>query len=136
MIRAGLALALLLAPVPAAAHGGGLNAEGCHNDHKNGGYHCHRAPARDDEDEWEDWEPPAGAAPGTPARSAAARAAFRRRHACPSSGQYTGPCPGFEVDHKVPLACGGPDTPDNMQWLTAEANRRKGDLGCSTRKRS
>lgn len=26
----------------AAAHPGGLNAEGCHNDRKNGGYHCHR----------------------------------------------------------------------------------------------
>lgn len=24
------------------AHGGGLNAEGCHNDRRNGGYHCHR----------------------------------------------------------------------------------------------
>lgn len=29
----------------ASAHGGGLNAEGCHNDRKNGGYHCHRAQA-------------------------------------------------------------------------------------------
>lgn len=29
----------------ALAHGGGLNAEGCHNDRKNGGYHCHRGPA-------------------------------------------------------------------------------------------
>ena len=27
------------------AHGGGLNAEGCHNDRKNGGYHCHRGSA-------------------------------------------------------------------------------------------
>jgi len=27
------------------AHGGGLNAEGCHNDRKNGGYHCHRSQA-------------------------------------------------------------------------------------------
>lgn len=27
---------------PTLAHGGGLNAEGCHNDRKNGGYHCHR----------------------------------------------------------------------------------------------
>lgn len=27
------------------AHGGGLNAEGCHNERKTGGYHCHRAPA-------------------------------------------------------------------------------------------
>ena len=24
-------------------HGGGLNAEGCHNDRRNGGYHCHRS---------------------------------------------------------------------------------------------
>jgi hypothetical protein len=32
---------LLLAPGVVLAHGGGLNAEGCHNDRKNGGYHCH-----------------------------------------------------------------------------------------------
>ncbi len=35
---------------PATAHPGGLNAEGCHNNRKTGGYHCHRgasaAPAR------------------------------------------------------------------------------------------
>jgi hypothetical protein len=30
---------------PAIAHGGGLNAQGCHNDRQNGGYHCHRGPA-------------------------------------------------------------------------------------------
>lgn len=29
-------------PTIALAHGGGLNAEGCHNDRKRGGYHCHR----------------------------------------------------------------------------------------------
>lgn len=28
----------------AAAHGGGLNAQGCHNDYVHGGYHCHRSP--------------------------------------------------------------------------------------------
>jgi hypothetical protein len=27
---------------PALAHGGGLNAEGCHNNRKTGDYHCHR----------------------------------------------------------------------------------------------
>lgn len=43
-IMAGLALALSAAPI--AAHGGKLNPEGCHNDRKNGGYHCHRGPAR------------------------------------------------------------------------------------------
>jgi hypothetical protein len=26
-----------------SAHGGRLNASGCHNDNKNGGYHCHRS---------------------------------------------------------------------------------------------
>ena len=31
----------------AAAHPGGLNAAGCHNDRRNGGYHCHRAPVRE-----------------------------------------------------------------------------------------
>jgi hypothetical protein len=29
----------------ALAHGGGLNAEGCHNNRKTGDYHCHRAPS-------------------------------------------------------------------------------------------
>jgi len=27
------------------AHGGGLAADGCHNDRRNGGRHCHRAPS-------------------------------------------------------------------------------------------
>lgn len=31
--------------VPAEAHPGGLNAQGCHNNRKTGGYHCHRGPA-------------------------------------------------------------------------------------------
>ncbi|MEO6365804.1 MAG: excalibur calcium-binding domain-containing protein [Luteimonas sp.] len=39
-----LALQACLA-TPALAHGGGLNAEGCHNDRKRGGYHCHRGAA-------------------------------------------------------------------------------------------
>ena len=28
----------------AFAHGGGLNSEGCHTNHKTGDYHCHRIP--------------------------------------------------------------------------------------------
>ena len=39
------AAALLLMPAGAIAHGGGLNAEGCHHDRKRGRYHCHRGPA-------------------------------------------------------------------------------------------
>lgn len=41
-----VAALLLITLSPAAiAHGGRLNAEGCHNDNKNGGYHCHRSKA-------------------------------------------------------------------------------------------
>jgi len=36
----------LIAPEPASAHPGGLAADGCHNDHKNGGRHCHRSSSR------------------------------------------------------------------------------------------
>jgi hypothetical protein len=36
---------LLAAPAIAVAHGGGLNAEGCHNNRKTGDYHCHRPKA-------------------------------------------------------------------------------------------
>lgn len=32
-------------PERASAHPGGLNSQGCHNNRKTGGYHCHRGPA-------------------------------------------------------------------------------------------
>lgn len=32
----------LMAASEALAHGGGLNAQGCHNNRKTGDYHCHR----------------------------------------------------------------------------------------------
>jgi len=44
-MRALIILSLLTLPVAApqaAAHSGGLNSEGCHNNHKTGDYHCHR----------------------------------------------------------------------------------------------
>ncbi|MFQ6313445.1 YHYH domain-containing protein, partial [Lysobacter capsici] len=40
-----LALIGLCCATQAGAHGGGLNAEGCHHDRKRGGYHCHRGSA-------------------------------------------------------------------------------------------
>jgi hypothetical protein len=44
------AAAIIAGPILVAAgavwgHPGGLNQEGCHNDRKNGGYHCHRTPS-------------------------------------------------------------------------------------------
>lgn len=47
-MRPPLILLLLLTAAAAtdvAAHGGGLNKDGCHNNHKTGDYHCHRASA-------------------------------------------------------------------------------------------
>lgn len=39
-----LVLWAFVSPAVADAHPGGLAADGCHNDRKNGGRHCHRGP--------------------------------------------------------------------------------------------
>ena len=39
----GLGVISLCLPVMVAAHGGGLDASGCHTNRKTGEYHCHRA---------------------------------------------------------------------------------------------
>jgi len=38
-------LAAMSLPQFSLAHGGGLNSEGCHNERKTSGYHCHRSKA-------------------------------------------------------------------------------------------
>lgn len=59
------------------------------------------------------------------ARSSAARAAFQRQHPCPATGAPRGACPGWIVDHVVPLCAGGADRPGNMQWQSAADARIK-----------
>jgi hypothetical protein len=44
-------------------------------------------------------------------------AAFKKSHPCPVNGHTTGACPGWAIDHVIPLACGGCDAVSNMQWL-------------------
>ena len=51
-------------------------------------------------------------------RSSSAKAEFKREHPCPANGHRSGPCPGYVIDHIVPLACNGADAPSNMQWQT------------------
>ena len=63
-------------------------------------------------------------------RNRGVRTSFHRSNPCPSTGRNRGSCPGYEVDHIVPLACGGSDSVGNMQWLTKSANRSKGAMGC------
>jgi len=52
-------------------------------------------------------------------RSNTPKNAFRKSHPCPVTGLTTGACPGWAIDHIVPLVCGGCDATDNMQWLPA-----------------
>jgi hypothetical protein len=43
----------------------------------------------------------------------------------PATGLSTGACPGYVIDHVVPLKRGGADSPENMQWQTIEERRRR-----------
>lgn len=59
------------------------------------------------------------------ARSYKARAEFQRLNPCPATGLKRGKCPGYIIDHIIPLCAKGPDHPSNMQWqTTAEAKEK------------
>lgn len=62
-----------------------------------------------------------------PLRSRALRAEFQRLNPCPATGERRGACPGYEVDHAVPMCLGGPrvDLISNLRWMTVEEHRRK-----------
>lgn len=63
---------------------------------------------------------PAREADGTIKRSAAILYAFRKLHPCPANGSRFGACPGWAINHVVPLAKGGCDAVFNLQWLPVE----------------
>lgn len=46
--------------------------------------------------------------------------AFKFWHPCPATKRRMGACPGWAVDHVIPLAVGGCDAVANMQWLPNE----------------
>lgn len=63
---------------------------------------------------------------------------FKREHPCPSTGAKRGNCPGYVIDHKTALACGGADHPSNMQWQTTEEAKAKDKwerIGCPKKNR-
>jgi hypothetical protein len=67
-------------------------------------------------------------------RSASAKREFQLTHPCPTTGRTRGACPDYIKDHVVPLACGGPDAPSNMQWQTradAKVKDRWETKGCT-----
>lgn len=59
------------------------------------------------------------------ARSKAALRAFVKQQACPATGEHRLPCRGYVIDHIKALACGGADTPENMQWQSREEAKAK-----------
>lgn len=58
-------------------------------------------------------------------RSYKAKLEFKQQYPCPSTGEATGKCEGYIIDHIRPLACGGADSPENMQWQTEEDSKAK-----------
>jgi hypothetical protein len=57
---------------------------------------------------------------GTIVRSSKTVYAFRQVHPCPVTLQTSGACIGWSIDHVIPLASGGCDDLENMQWLPNE----------------
>jgi hypothetical protein len=63
---------------------------------------------------------------GTTKRSTKVINAFKRQWPCPVNGKRSGACPGWAIDHIIPLACGGVDAVYNLQWLPNEIKSAKG----------
>lgn len=61
-------------------------------------------------------------------RNRAAIRAFRKVNPCPSTNRFKGACPGWVVDHIWPLCAGGCDEPQNLQFQTKDASKRKDRL--------
>ena len=50
---------------------------------------------------------------------------FKKSNPCPVTAKTYGSCPGYVVDHIMPLCAGGADRPYNMQWQTVKDGKIK-----------
>jgi len=118
LLAVALACATLIVQGTAFAKGGGghSSSHSSHSDSSSSssghsGHHKAEGVARDSH--------------GKIARSTQAKDAFKRQHPCPSTGRSSGGCPGYVIDHLIPLKRGGTDEPVNMQWQTTAAAKAK-----------
>lgn len=58
-------------------------------------------------------------------RSQVAKRQFAKANPCPANGKRSVSCPGYVIDHVIPLCAGGPDAAANMQWQTVKAAAAK-----------
>lgn len=104
------ALVLAIFPLHGFARGSGSHTSGGSSSHRSGSSAAVGV-ARD--------------AHGRIERSEKAKDDFKHSNPCPSTGKSSGACPGYVIDHVVPLKRGGPDSPENMQWQTTEDAKAK-----------
>lgn len=72
------------------------------------------------------------------ARDRKIRAEFQRLNPCPANNERRGPCPGYIADHTIALCAKGPDTLENLRWITLlEAQQKDADDRrlCAARRR-
>lgn len=59
------------------------------------------------------------------ARSQKAKHDFAKVHPCPATERHIARCPGYVIDHIIPLCAGGADAPKNMQWQVKRDSYKK-----------
>jgi hypothetical protein len=64
-------------------------------------------------------------AAGNIKRSASEVYKFRKTNPCPATSKITGSCPGYQVEHTIPLCACGPDKVANMTWMATAEHKIK-----------
>lgn len=61
---------------------------------------------------------------GSILRRADVIAAYKKTHPCPVTGLLgPGACPGWALNHNLPLSCGGCDSVSNLSYMRADAKK-------------
>ena len=77
-------------------------------------------PAIDPLKEYRQCGEPVRNADGTIKRRSDVLTAYKKFHPCPATGLSTGICPGWQMNHIIPLASGGCDSVTNLAWMPVQ----------------